>query len=61
VVDVRPGLRDDRGGQQRGEVRALIGQIDPTLAGRLSGHYDPDFQRAKEAFQARYSVKDLLS
>lgn len=29
-------------------------------AGLLTGSFDPNFQRAKEAFQAKYSVKDLL-
>lgn len=29
-------------------------------SGLLTGSFDPNFQRAKEAFQARYSVKDLL-
>lgn len=46
--------------QQHGEVQKLIDTIDPELAGRLSGSYDPDFQVAKQEFQKLFTVGELL-
>jgi hypothetical protein len=46
---------------QQQEIRALLAEMDPTVGGRLRGPYDPDFARAKELFQARFPVRDLLA
>lgn len=47
--------------QEHKEVQQLCDTIDKTLAGKLSGLFDPDFQKAKDEFQRQYSVKDLLA
>ena len=44
---------------QQQEVRALVERIG--FPGEGDGTFDPDFQRAKDAFQAQFSVRDLLA
>jgi len=40
-------------------MRAL-GAVDASLVGKAGGSFDPDFQAAKEEFQKRFAVRDLL-
>jgi hypothetical protein len=45
----------------QGEATKALGAVDASLAGKLSGEWDPDFEAAKREFQARLSVAELLS
>jgi hypothetical protein len=45
------------GAIQRDEVAAFLSRLP---AAHLTGDFDPDFERAKQAFQARYTVMDIL-
>jgi hypothetical protein len=48
--------------QQRQEVQQLLALIPAVgLVSSIEGSWDPDFEQAKRAFQARYSVQQLLS
>lgn len=38
-----------------------VGAVDVSLVGQPAGSFDPDFHQAKEEFQQRFTVRELLS
>ncbi|MBI3058894.1 MAG: hypothetical protein HYY81_06235 [Deltaproteobacteria bacterium] len=64
VVLLSPDLRDAVAKavpwRLKGEATKALGAVDASLAGKLTGGWDSDFEAAKREFQARFSVAELL-
>lgn len=45
--------------QQRKEMQAVLDILE--IPGAIEGSFDPDFQQAKDLFQAQFSVRDILA
>ncbi|MBI2997902.1 MAG: hypothetical protein HYY46_05535 [Deltaproteobacteria bacterium] len=65
VVLLSPDLKDAvvKGIPWRlqGEATNALGAVDASVAGKLGGNWDPDFERAKREFQGRFTVRELLN